>query len=52
VFGMRLDGKVLCPLRRMVLVTPPSSFFALFERWMTVFISDSLDTSFILHGRI
>ena len=39
-FGMRLDGMVLCPLRRMVLVSSPSSFFALFGRWTMVFLSD------------
>ena len=40
MFGMWLDGMVLCPLRRMVLVSSPSSFFALFGRWTMVFLSD------------
>ena len=40
---MRLDGMVLYPLRRMVLVSSPSNVFALFGRWMMVFLSDFLE---------
>ena len=52
VFGMRLDGMVLCPLRRMVLVSSPSSFFALFGRWTMVFLSNFLEINAILIGEI
>ena len=51
-FGMRLDGMVLCPLRRMVLVSSPSSFFTLFGRWTMVFLSDFLELNTILIGEI
>ena len=43
-----VDGMVLCPLRRMVLVSSPSSFFALFERWTMVFFFDFLELNAIL----
>jgi hypothetical protein len=46
-----MDGIVLCPLRRMVLVSSPSSFFALFGRWMMVFLSNSFEMNFILLGK-
>ena len=52
VFGMWLDGMVLCPLRSMVLVPSPSSFFALFGRWTMVFLSDFLELNAILIGEI
>ena len=52
MFGMRLDGMVLCPLRRMVLVSSPSSFFALFGRWAMVFLSEFLELNAILIGEI
>ena len=42
-----LDGMVLCPLWRMVLVSSPSSFFALFGRWTMVFLSDFLELNAI-----
>ena len=44
------DGFV--PLRRMVLVSSPSSFFALFGRWMMVFLSDFLELNSILISEI
>ena len=44
------DGFV--PLRRMVLVSSPSSFFALFGRWTMVFLSDFLELNAILIGEI
>ena len=44
--------EVLCPLRRMVLVSSPSSFFALFGRWTMVFLSDFLELNAILIGEI
>jgi len=47
-----MDGMVLCPLRRMVLVSSPFSFFALFGRWMMVFLSDFLELNAILIGEI
>ena len=52
MFGMRLDGMTLCPLRRLVLVSLPSSFFALFERWRAVFVSGFLELNAILIGEI
>ena len=52
VFGMRLDVMVLCLLRRMVLVSSPSSFFALFGRWMMVFLFNFLVLNAILIGEI
>jgi hypothetical protein len=42
---------VLCPLRRMVLVSSPSNFFALFGRWMMEFLFNSLEMSFMSLGR-
>jgi hypothetical protein len=42
------DGFVL---RRMVLFSSPSSFFALLKRWMTEFLFDSLEINFIYLGR-
>ena len=47
-----LDGMVLCPLRRMVLVSSPSNFFALFGRWTMVFLSNFLELNAILIGEI
>ena len=47
-----VDGMVLCPLRRMVLVSSPSSSFALFGRWTMVFLSGFLELNAILIGEI
>ena len=52
MFGMQLDGMVLCPLRRMVLISSPPSFFAHFGRWTMVFLSDFLELNAILIGEI
>ena len=52
MFGMRLDGIVLCLLRRMVLVSSPSNFFAQYGRRLMVFVSDSLGTNTIILGEI
>ena len=49
---MRLDGMVLCLLRRTVLVSSLSSFFALFGRYTMVFLSDILELNAILIGEI
>ena len=44
------DGFV--PIEEMVLVSSPSSFFALFGRWTMVFLSDFLELNAILIGEI
>ena len=40
MFGMKLDGTILFPLRSMVVDSSPSNLFALFGRWKTGFIFD------------
>ena len=52
VFAMRLDGMTLCPLRRMVLISSPSNFFALFGRWKTGFIFDFLGKNICFLGKL
>ena len=50
-FSIRVK-KYQHPLRRMILVSSPSNFFALFGRWTTVFLSDFLELNAILIGEI
>ena len=50
--GMDFDIARVWHARRMVLVSSPSSFFALFRRWTMVFLFDFLELNAILIGEI
>ena len=50
--GMDVDFARVWHARRMVLISSPSSFFALFGRWTMLFLFDFLELNAILIGEI